>query len=124
MRLSLKRFSSNDKRTLGFLSDGANHFYTLELPWRDNARRISCIPAGTYKVVPTVSPSKGMCFKLLDVPGRTEILIHRGNTTVDSQGCILIGNTAQADSVGSSSDALSKALSLYTKGFELEILEV
>ena len=69
---------------------------TIELPDKGNQHNISCIPAGEYKVVKTISPSKGECFHVLDVPGRSHILIHIGNyatgSKVDTQGCILVGS--------------------------------
>lgn len=64
---------------------------TLELPFNDNKTNVSAIPAGIYKGKPHHSPSRGEVFKILDVPGRTDILIHAGNTAKDTQGCVLIG---------------------------------
>lgn len=66
-------------------------FRTLELPWRNNINKISCIPPGTYKAVPRVSEKYGKHFHILDVPGRSFILIHYGNFVSDSTGCILVG---------------------------------
>ena len=66
-------------------------FYTLELPWRNNERSISCIPEGTYKTIKHKSPKFGNSFWLQDVQNRSEILIHRGNFTRDTRGCILPG---------------------------------
>ena len=34
---------------------------TIELPWKDNRRQISCIPEGAYKVTPRVSTKFGQC---------------------------------------------------------------
>ena len=66
---------------------------TLELPYNGNKRNISCIPLGDYKVIPHMSPTFGKCFKVLDVPGRSDILIHPGNYYTDIKGCIAIGAT-------------------------------
>lgn len=66
---------------------------TLELPWRDNQRRISCIPSGTYKAVKHHSPRFGRSFWVKDVPGRSEILIHSGNYNHHTLGCPLVGQT-------------------------------
>jgi len=66
-------------------------FKTLELPWRNNQRYISCIPNGRYKASPGFSSSKGQIIRLHDVPDREGILIHTGNGPDDSQGCILAG---------------------------------
>lgn len=65
--------------------------YTLEEPWKDNQRGISCVPMGQY----TCAPHNGTRFKnvwrLENVPDRTAVLIHAGNTTDDIEGCILVG---------------------------------
>jgi len=67
--------------------------YAIELPWRDNKNKVSCIPEGVYDCIIWNSPSKGKCFKVLNVPGRDSILIHKGNYVfgikIDSLGCIL-----------------------------------
>jgi hypothetical protein len=68
---------------------------TLELANNGNQKFTSCIPEGKYKVEKYWSPTKGECFKVLDVPGRDNILIHKGNyangAKVDTKGCILVG---------------------------------
>jgi hypothetical protein len=52
----------------------------------------TAIPIGVYKVIVNMSPAKKrMLPRLLDVPGFSGILIHRGNTKHDSSGCILVG---------------------------------
>jgi hypothetical protein len=66
-------------------------FHTVELPWKNNERRKSCIPEGTYKCKPHTSPKFGKTFWIQDVPGRSEILIHVGNFTSDLLGCIAPG---------------------------------
>lgn len=81
---------------------------TLELPWLDNKRSISCIPEGKYLV--TYSPpvlkddpnteedeSGGRIprpyahYIVHNVKGRSGILIHRGKTPEWSKGCITVG---------------------------------
>lgn len=52
---------------------------SLELPWLDNERSISCIPAGTYECERIQHPKFGHCWLVRDVPSRTGILIHSGN---------------------------------------------
>ena len=66
--------------------------WTLELPDKDNQRNISCIPKGKYKVYRIVSPKYGDCFQIMNVPNRSEILIHVGNTHRDILGCVLLGS--------------------------------
>lgn len=78
--------------TMGRLRVNGFECLTLELPWRDNAEDVSCIPAGTYKVKVTYSNKfKRDLPELLGVPGRSKVRIHPGNTTRDTQGCILVG---------------------------------
>ena len=65
---------------------------TLELPWLNNNRRVSCIPTGKYKAVKHVSPKFGNCLWIKDVPNRSEILIHPANYVRQLLGCIALGN--------------------------------
>ena len=92
----LVRLEHRPDRTLGKLIvfDGlyeSAYFYSLELPWSDNQRNVSRIPAGKYNIEPRKSTRLGDCFAVLDVPGRDAILVHTGNTPDDIRGCILIG---------------------------------
>lgn len=64
---------------------------TLERPWRDNQKGISCILSGAYVCKRVNSPKFGITFEVLNVFGRSEILFHKGNIQEDSHGCILIG---------------------------------
>ena len=52
----------------------------------------TAIPTGTYKIEMTYS-SKFKCILplLVNVKGFSGIRIHRGNTEIDSSGCIIIG---------------------------------
>lgn len=85
--------------TFGVLEMPGFVLVTAELPWRMNERRVSCIPAGTYRCQVVRSPRFGRVVAVLDVPGRSGILFHRGNLAgaVDlgldshSQGCVLLG---------------------------------
>lgn len=112
MLVSLVRLHERDGGTFGVLYlRGGNHrpVYTLELPWKDNARNVSRIPPGEYRCVPH-GWSGGTKFKktwrLEGVPGRTAILIHAGNTTQDTDGCILVGLGSMEDMLLSSQDAM------------------
>jgi len=64
---------------------------TLELPYLENQKNISCIPPGTYDVEIIHSVRFGDCFLVKDVPDRDAILIHKGNFVSDTKGCILVG---------------------------------
>lgn len=93
-KLTLKRINSSRECVLGVLElDDKEICKTLELPWRDNQKGISCIPAGEYKLSPYPSSRFGEVYIVNDVPNRTGILIHTGNTASDIQGCILVGDS-------------------------------
>jgi hypothetical protein len=82
-RAVLWRGPSTDQGTVGALRFGPHRCYSLELPWRDNVPRISAIPPGDYSVLWVRSPSKGWCYALANVPGRSGILIHSANLAGD-----------------------------------------
>ena len=79
---------------------------TLELPYRDNQRNISCIPAGQYKVrlrTARESATKDYLHLLVeDVPDRSLVLFHVGNKSSDSRGCVLVGIGTEQDFVKNS----------------------
>lgn len=63
----------------------------MELPWDANQPNVSCVPIDEYEVVRHDSVAHPHTWELLNVPGRTGILIHNGNTDNDSLGCIIVG---------------------------------
>lgn len=81
--------------TLGQLLDNDNNLlcYTLELPWKDNAPQISCIPEGIYQVIPHNSLEHPNTWEITGVPGRSEILIHNANFVSQLEGCIAVGSS-------------------------------
>lgn len=91
VEVNLDRFLETGLATLGRLRFPAGAVYTLEDPWADNARGRSCIPEGRYKLARDTFKDRYPNFRLVDVPGRTAIEIHRGNTVNDTEGCILVG---------------------------------
>lgn len=96
-KVMLVRAAYNDKQVKGMaeVRDGDGKFrfafYTLELPWMDNAVRKSCIPHGTYECRRRNSPKYGHHWHVQDVEGRSLILIHHGNYNHETMGCILVG---------------------------------
>src|SRR5690242_6247100 len=78
--LLIKRIAMTPEYTLGvFLNEGISPLcLTLERPWLNNQKSISCIPKGEYQISRTVRPKHGMCFEVLNVPNRSDILIHKG----------------------------------------------
>jgi hypothetical protein len=98
--LVLQREDSEEDGTYGTLRlpDGTV-LNSLELPWKNNQPRISCIPPGSYKCKKRGSATFGEAYEVMGVPGRNAILIHAGNAAgsaekgmkAHSQGCILLG---------------------------------
>ena len=84
---------SYDDATIGRMWCGSFQCLTLELPWLDNQKNISCIPAGVYEYEKRISPSKLYeVIELKEVPNRSYIQIHAGNYTRQILGCCLTGN--------------------------------
>tara|TARA_R100000995_G_C3473254_1_gene119467 strand:- start:1022 stop:1513 length:492 start_codon:yes stop_codon:yes gene_type:complete len=111
INLLLLRDTFTDESTIGELFVNGERFCdTLELPYRDNQRSISCIPTGEYKVrlrLPRESATRDYLHLLVkDVKDRSHILFHRGNTAKDSRGCILVGQGTQQDIVYNSTLAM------------------
>lgn len=114
--LELFPLFKNDKCTISeFVFEGEFICYALELPWRDNQKRISCIPAGTYELEYMKGSSSGKfkrCYYVKNVTGRSEILIHVGNYPADTLGCILPGLSHNFNSIWNSRAALNKLIKL------------
>lgn len=90
--VELRRFYHSKDGVLGELYYRARFLCnTLEDPDNNNLVGNSCIPEGTYKVVPHNGTRYKNVWRLEDVPGRSAILIHQGNTLNDTRGCILVG---------------------------------
>ena len=133
MRLEILRFPSDVKQTLGIFQVYDGNFkvfegVTLELPDKDNKRRISRINEGTYKVVKRWSEKYEHHFHVLDVEGRDYILIHSGNYYTHTLGCILPGrrftdiNGDGHDDITHSKATMDKLNELLPDEFELIIV--
>jgi hypothetical protein len=116
MKLKLQRRFKGESYTIGSLYiDGEYFCDTLEdrdrgltqnMPLEDvvmqKVKAATAIPTGTYDVVTDIVSPKysareayrfcsGKVPRLLNVKGYEGILIHIGNTTDDTEGCILVG---------------------------------
>ncbi len=97
--VNLCRLRRGDQGNEGMLFFEDFNCRTLELPWRENQKNISCIPPGEYECKIRISPKYGSIFWVTKVKGRTYILIHAGNWAGDKSkgyrsnvnGCILLG---------------------------------
>lgn len=92
----LQRREYTDQGAFSVIRFGGSAVYSIELPWRDNLRQRSCIPAGVYRCAMLTSPRFGRVYGVANVPGRTHVLIHSANFAGDVslgwqtqlQGCI------------------------------------
>ena len=84
----------------------------------------SAIPTGVYRLIlgysPRFSPRPfykscggGLVPRLLNVSGFEGVLIHCGNTVVDTCGCILVGRRADASTLVESQKTFSRLMRQY-----------
>lgn len=122
MEIVLKRVSEDDQGTHGKLWLGSKFLcYTEELPWKDNEADVSCIPLGTYTCTKHDTPAHPNTWQVNDVPNRSNVLIHNGNTMADTEGCILVGMITTAKGVYSSVVALNYLRTVLEDTFTLTI---
>ena len=90
--LEIIRLSETEQGTFGVLRIQKECFcVTLELPDLLNLPSRSSIPAQQYMCVRHTSPRFEETFRVIEVPGRSGILFHPGNTMGNTEGCILLG---------------------------------
>lgn len=134
--LHIYRNYANDKQTNGYAlvksPQGIIVFacLTIELPDKQNQRKISRIPGNTtYKGKKHTSPSQGKCIAILEVPDRDNVLVHSANYSRQLLGCVAVGYTGtdmDADGlidITSSRDTLKSLLSVLPDEFNIIIHE-
>jgi hypothetical protein len=89
MKLELNR-TYGPKGTNGeIFLQGKKVCSTIELPWKQNEARISCIPEGTYELKKRYSVKFGRHLHVTGVNGRQLILLHAANDAQkELKGCI------------------------------------
>lgn len=123
-KLVLLRRKETKESTRGvLLGPSGMQLHTLELPYRNNEFRVSCIPVGTYLCVWHLSPKFGWTYLLQGTEPRTHILFHAGNYAKDTWGCILLGKTFEEDRVWNSRQAMQEFFTvMQQEAFKLEII--
>jgi hypothetical protein len=115
MELLLQRDASANDCTIGnMFIDGVFECYTLEdvvRPYGEKVYGKTAIPAGQYHVIVNMSNRfKTLMPLLLNVPGFEGVRIHPGNTSADTEGCILVGQNRTDKSIGGSRAAYAQLL--------------
>jgi hypothetical protein len=133
MELTLKRKFLGNDYTIGalyindeYFSDtledtdrGLSQSMTPEIVRKIKIPHETAIPTGVYKVIVNLSPAKKRILpRLLDVPGFSGILIHRGNIKSDSSGCILVGENKMKGKVINSTQYEKQLVEILTKAQE------
>ena len=136
MKLTLRRYREDEFGTHGELQDENNmHLcWTIEQPWRGNhpwsgdLSTVSCIPptpdGGTYHCQRHDSQAHPKCWELTNVPDRSAVLIHTGNTVSDTHGCIIIGQLATGNGVANSRLCLEYLNTVLPEEFDLVVIGV
>lgn len=139
MRGRLVRFEETTHGTFGKLKVAGVEVWIGELPWRNNQRQLSRIPAGRYtcSFLPLSASGKyRQVWHVHPVEGRSGILIHRGNFCGDVNqgkrsdvlGCLLpgirLGRLAGQQCVLASRAAMNLLRQATSSAaFELEIID-
>lgn len=122
MKLTLKRIALRSTYTIGRLYvDGKYFCDTLEDTVRDlnkngkfdnGEKKVygkTAIPYGTYEIKWTYSPRfKKYTPQLMNVPSFEGIRIHSGNTSSDTEGCLILGENKQVGKVLNSRATINK----------------
>lgn len=122
MKLTLKRIALRSTYTIGKLYiDDAYFCDTLEDTVRDTNKSgkfdngeqkikgKTAIPYGTYEIKWTYSPRfKKYTPQLMNVPSFEGIRIHAGNTSADTEGCLILGENKQVGKVLNSRATINK----------------
>ena len=119
MELTLNRIFLGSSATIGELLINDKHLCdTLEDRVRPEGEKVygkTAIPEGTYEVKLTHSPRfKKILPEILNVPKFSGIRIHTGNSSKDTEGCIIVGtwDGEKEDWVGSSKIAFDELMTL------------
>lgn len=122
MKLTLKRIALRPTYTIGKLYIDDVYFCdTIEDTVRDlnkngkfdngekKVHSKTAIPYGIYEIKWTYSPRfKKYTPQLMNVPSFEGIRIHAGNTSADTEGCLILGKNKQVGKVLNSRDTINK----------------
>lgn len=103
MELEVIRDTKTGHSTIGkFITDSKYHCNTLEDCVRTGSKvpGATAIPEGRYKVIIDYSNRfKKLMPHIMDVPGFEGVRIHKGNTDLQTEGCVLLGMSRGVDRI-------------------------
>ena len=116
MEIEVRRHAFKPTYTIGKMYvDGKYLCDTLEDVVRKGSKVMheTAIPTGRYEVILNKSPRFGKVLpRLLNVPGFDGILIHSGNASKDTSGCILVGQNKEVGRVINSQATMANLMAL------------
>jgi len=130
MEIKVVRKEFTEKSTIGELFIDNNFFcYTLEDKVRaETEAKVygqTAIPKGKYEVIINYSNRfKQQMPLLLNVKGFEGIRIHKGNTDVDTHGCLLLGKSKSKDFIGLSNLAYNEFMMMLKKATKGEKITI
>jgi hypothetical protein len=111
MRLKLLRNYHPDGTNGKLMYGGQLVCHSIELPWLQNRRNVSCIPEGSYSLSKRNTKTRGDHLIVNDVPDRSGILLHPANDALkELKGCIAPVTSLTGPGLGSSSRKATKKL--------------
>lgn len=126
MEIQVNRIARKDGYTIGRMSlngvyfcdtledtdRGLNTAMSVDEILSKKRKGITAIPTGKYDVILTFSPRfKRVLPLLLSVKGYEGVRIHAGNTSEDTEGCLLVGENKEKGKVLNSRATLEKLMS-------------
>ena len=89
MVLFLTRTYFSDGTNGKLESEGKLICYTIELPWKMNETKVSCVPEGKYFIRKRYSQKFKLHLEVVDVENRSYVLFHPANNALkELNGCI------------------------------------
>ena len=139
--MKLVRYKFTENETFGKLYDDSGYLicYTIELPYKNNTRMISCVPCGRYQLfhynsdkypntVTLFNPRTNVYVNESNKYSRSKILFHSANLSSELAGCIApglqIGTLHNKPAVLQSRNAMKKIIPLLKKSGYLVITTI
>lgn len=124
MKIKLVRTKGSADYTEGkmYINDVFECYTVEDAERKDKIQNKTAIPKGTYEVIMSKSTRFNKIMpEVLNVPNFTGIRIHAGNTSKDTEGCIIVGAVNSKwddDFVGSSVVAIKRLYPKLSKAYK------